>query len=249
MQSSIKALLASALSRAKVIAPVARHVRSGASARLGAGSAASLNARTPMPALPRTFYKVECFDEDGNLKWVERCENLITTAGATDLLDKYLKGSTYTAAWYVGLYKGTGTLNVADTMSSHSGWTDSSDYSNANRPTWTGGTASAGSVDNSASPAVFNINATATILGAYLVSNNTKGGTTGVLYARQRECAAGRALLRSSHRGRVAERHCRGRRAVHPSDDYPLGRPRHAVRRRHRRNRWPLLWPMDGSDG
>ncbi|MGJ0509582.1 MAG: hypothetical protein ACR652_21160 [Methylocystis sp.] len=130
----------------------------------------------------RTFYKVECFDKDGNLKWVESCENLVTTAGATDLLAKYFKGSAYTAAWYVGLYKGTGTLATADTMASHAGWTDSTDYSNASRPAWTGGTPSAGSVDNSASVAVFNINATATILGAYLVSDNTKGGTTGVLY-------------------------------------------------------------------
>lgn len=172
MQTSLKALLASAKPGA----------RQGMTGLLGARSSAMLNARAPVLALPRTFYKVECFDADGNLKWVENCENLITTAGATDLLDKYLKGSTYTAAWYVGLYKGTGTLNVADTMASHAGWTDSSDYSNANRPTWTGGTAAAGSIDNSASPAVFSINATATILGAYLVNNNTKGGTTGTLY-------------------------------------------------------------------
>jgi hypothetical protein len=154
----------------------------GVAPKMGAGAVGLLHERAPMILLPRTFYHVECFDKDGRLKWVEDCENLITTAGANDLLTQYLKGSGYTAAWYVGLYKGTGTLNVADTMASHAGWTDSADYSNATRPAWTGGSAAAGSIDNSASPAVFNINATATILGAYLVSNSTKSGTTGVLY-------------------------------------------------------------------
>jgi hypothetical protein len=38
-------------------------------------------------------------------------------------------------------------------------------------------------VTNSASPAVFNINASATVGGAFLTSNNTKSGTTGVLFS------------------------------------------------------------------
>jgi hypothetical protein len=37
-------------------------------------------------------------------------------------------------------------------------------------------------VDNSASKAQFSINATATIGGAFIVTNSTKGGTTGILY-------------------------------------------------------------------
>jgi hypothetical protein len=36
---------------------------------------------------------------------------------------------------------------------------------------------------NSASPASFNINATATVGGAFLTSNNTKSGTTGTLFS------------------------------------------------------------------
>jgi hypothetical protein len=36
---------------------------------------------------------------------------------------------------------------------------------------------------NSTSPAVFNINATSTVGGAFLVSNNTKSGTTGTLFS------------------------------------------------------------------
>jgi hypothetical protein len=36
---------------------------------------------------------------------------------------------------------------------------------------------------NSASPAVFNINATATVGGAFLTSDNAKSGTTGTLFS------------------------------------------------------------------
>ena len=38
-------------------------------------------------------------------------------------------------------------------------------------------------ISNSASVAVFSINGTATIAGAFLTSNNTKGGTTGILFS------------------------------------------------------------------
>lgn len=86
--------------------------------------------------------------------------------------------------WYVGLVDGgsTPTYAAGDTMSSHSGWTENANYSNANRPTLTLGTVSAGSVDNSASKAQFNVNATATIAGAFIATDNVISGTTGLLY-------------------------------------------------------------------
>jgi hypothetical protein len=158
------------------------------------GSATMMNDRGNAALRLRSLYDVVCLDGDGRVKWEEHCENLITTAGATDLLTQYFKGSSYTAAWYVGLYKGTGTLAASDTMASHAGWTDSTDYSNATRPALTLGTPSNGSVDNAASVAVFNINATATILGAYVVNNSTKGGTTGTLYG-EAAFAASRSVL------------------------------------------------------
>lgn len=72
---------------------------------------------------------------------------------------------------------------AADTMASHAPWAEVTAYSNSNRPAWTGGAVSGGSVSNSGSPAVFNINANNTdIFGAFLVSNNTVGGASGTLY-------------------------------------------------------------------
>jgi hypothetical protein len=67
-------------------------------------------------------------------------------------------------------------------MSSHAGWTEIADYSESVRQTLTLGSVSGGSVSNTASKATFSINGTATIGGAFVVSNSTKSGSTGTLY-------------------------------------------------------------------
>lgn len=126
-------------------------------------------------------WTVICKDAEGREKWREVNDNLVTNAGLDDILDKYLKGSSYTAAWYIGI-KGTGTAVAADTMSSHSSWSELAGYSQAARPTLTLGSVSSQSVDNSASKGTFSINATATVAGAFVVSDNTKSGTSGTLY-------------------------------------------------------------------
>src|SRR5512139_4129851 len=113
-----------------------------------------------------TFWHIECHDRDGKLKWVDEFHNLVVDAGLDDSLDKHLKGSTYTAAWYVGLLSGTPTVDHADTMSGgHAGWTEVTAYDEANRQTLTLGTVSGQSVDNSASPAVFTISTDSTTIG------------------------------------------------------------------------------------
>lgn len=127
--------------------------------------------------------------------WVEEFDNLVTTAGLNDSLDKHFKGSSYTAAWYVGLTQGSPTFNAADTAASHSGWTESTAYSESVRQTLTLGSVSAGSVDNSASKAVFSINATATVGGAFVTTLNTKSGSTGVLYGGGAFSGGNRSLL------------------------------------------------------
>lgn len=104
------------------------------------------------------------------------------TVGLNDSLDKHLKGVGYTAAWYVGLTDGTPTPAAADTMASHAGWVEVASYSEATRPVLTLGAVANGSVDNSASKASFSINAPTTIGGAFIVSVNTKSGSSGILY-------------------------------------------------------------------
>jgi hypothetical protein len=129
-----------------------------------------------------TVYEVVCFKADGSIRWQEDFHNTVATVGLNDSLDKHFKASTYTAAWYVGLTAATPTFDAADTMGSHGGWTEEQTYSESVRQTLTLGTPSAGSVSNTASKAVFSINGTTSIGGAFLTTVNTKGGTTGILY-------------------------------------------------------------------
>lgn len=142
----------------------------------------------------RNRYEVECFDRDGNLKWREDINNLVTNQGLNDWLDKYLKGSAYTADWYVGLIDGKnfGSIDAGDTAAgislaeaSGSGtpnanrWLELDDYSESTRQALTLGTVSGQSVDNSASKASFSISADAIIEGAFVVNDAGVGSQTG----------------------------------------------------------------------
>ena len=133
-------------------------------------------------------FHVQCLDKDGNLKWEAEKHNLVVNVGLKDMNDKYFTGSAYTAAWYIGLYGAGATNNPAagDTAASHAGWTEVTAYSQATRPQAVfaaATTADPSVITNSASVAVFSINGTTTVGGAFLISNNTKGGTTGILFS------------------------------------------------------------------
>ena len=153
-----------------------------ATSSLIAGSSAADSASA------KGVYKIQCHDAHGNLKWEAEAPNLVVNEGLQDMNAKYFTSTTYTAAWYLGLY-GSGATNspaAGDTMSSHAGWTEVVAYSQATRPACTFGTpttANPSVATNSASPATFSINGTTTVGGAFLTSNNTKSGTTGTLYS------------------------------------------------------------------
>jgi hypothetical protein len=129
-------------------------------------------------------YVIECRDAEGNLKWADEIDNLVTTVGKNFALDTIMAGAAYTAAWYIGLISSASYTSVAagDTAASHAGWTEGQGYSQTARPTTAWAAASGGSKALSAS-ATFSINATDTIKGCFLISNSTKGGTTGTLYS------------------------------------------------------------------
>ena len=112
----------------------------------------------------------------------------MVNVGLKDMNDKYFTGSAYTAAWYIGLYGAAASNDPAagDTMASHAGWTEVTDYTEATRRPANFGaatTADPSVISNSGSVAVFSINGTVTVGGAFLTSNDTKGGTTGVLFS------------------------------------------------------------------
>lgn len=142
----------------------------------------------------RNFFHVECV-RDGEVIWTDEFQNLVVDAGLDDSLDKHLKGSSYTAAWFVGLTDGTPSVVAADTMASHGGWVLVQDYSEGVRQTLTLGTVSSESVDNSASVAAFSINNTVTVGGAFVTDDNTKGGTSQILYGAGAFTGGDRAVI------------------------------------------------------
>lgn len=131
-------------------------------------------------------FEVWCVGPDGKEKWRDTIENLVTTAGKNDLLDKYFKGSAYTQTIRMGL-KGAGTAVVGDTQSSHGAWLE---QGLANAPTYTGnrkdvvmGSASGGS---SVSPVqAFAITSSGTVAGCFINNGGsaTKDDTSGILYS------------------------------------------------------------------
>lgn len=131
-------------------------------------------------------YRAECYDKDGNLKWVEEFDNLVTTVGKNDLLDKYL-GNTGAGVLYMGL-KGTGSAAVGDTMASHAGW---SEVGLANAPTYSGNrptpsfSAASGGSKATSSAVSFTFTGSGTVAGCFLNvgGSATKDTTTGILYS------------------------------------------------------------------
>jgi len=127
-----------------------------------------------------------CIGPDGKEKWRDHIDNLVTTVGKNDMLDKYLKGAAYTQTIRMGL-KGTGAAAAADTQASHAAWLE---QGLANAPTYTGnrkdvvmGAAAAGS---STSPVqAFAITSTGTVAGCFINNGGsaTIDNTTGVLFS------------------------------------------------------------------
>lgn len=132
-------------------------------------------------------FRMECYDKDGNLKWSAESQNLVVNVGLQYMAGVALTSTAQITAWYIGLY-GAGASNTpaaGDTMASHAGWTEVTPYAGT-RPAATFAAATNANpsvVTNTASPASFAINATQVVGGAFLTSNNTAGGSTGVLFS------------------------------------------------------------------
>lgn len=116
----------------------------------------------------------------------EEFNNLVTTVGKNDMLDKYLRGSAYTQT-LVMLLCGTGTKAAGDTQASHGGWsevggTNAPAYT-GNRPAITMGSAAAG-VSTSPSTS-FAITSSGTVAGCGMNNGGsaTKDNTTGILFS------------------------------------------------------------------
>lgn len=144
-------------------------------------------------------YHVECRDKDGNLKWEETFPNLVVAVGKQLMFDTLLKGSSYTVVGpYLGLISGSGnTFAAADTMSSHAGWSEFTNYTvggSAVRGTAVFGSASSSGLTpanvttSTASAITYTITGGGgTVGGCFLVTgsgaSSTISNTSGTLYS------------------------------------------------------------------
>jgi hypothetical protein len=139
-------------------------------------------------------YRVTCHDKDGNLKWEDTIENLITTAGKNLTLDTMLAGSSFTATPRMGLISATPTPAITDVQGTHAGWTEvglanAPQYSTANgsnnRGTPAFSAAAAGIKATSAAVAFTIITTGGTVGGCFINLNGTNAcdNTTGTLFS------------------------------------------------------------------
>jgi hypothetical protein len=124
---------------------------------------------------------------DGKVIDVWKQPNLVVNEGLTYILGSAFAASTPLTTWFVGLFKNNYTpiaSNVAATFGGAGVANEvTTEYTETVRPTWTQAGVTSNTITNSASVAVFTFGTTVTIYGAFLISNNTKGGTTGSLAA------------------------------------------------------------------
>jgi hypothetical protein len=139
-------------------------------------------------------YEAECIGPDGDVKWRDTIENVVTTVGKNLALDTFLAGAAYTVTGpFMGLISSVGYAAgpvAADTMASHAGWTEAGV---TNAPTYTvprktaaWNAAAAGSKALSAALS-FAITGAGTVKGAFLVYGagalSTVDNTAGTLYS------------------------------------------------------------------
>jgi hypothetical protein len=120
----------------------------------------------------------------------EEITNLVTNEGLDHVLNTVFHGGTQIATWNIGLFEGNYTPTPSITAANiASAATESNAYDETTRQEFNEAAASGQSITNSASKATFTMNATKNIYGAFLISQNTKGGTSGVLFSAARFAA------------------------------------------------------------
>lgn len=104
--------------------------------------------------------------------------NIFPTEALNHMLSVVFASGTQQATWYMGIFE-TNTTPTSGTTYATPGWTETTSYSEAARPTITFGSVSSASIDNTASPASFTMtNGTQkTIYGGFVTNVATKGDT------------------------------------------------------------------------
>ncbi len=109
---------------------------------------------------------------------------MITNTGLNHMLNVTLNAATQVTTWYVGLIRDdnyTG-LAVGDTIASHAGWEEATEYSETVRQTYVEVAATAQLVENT-TDLTFTVSSAQTFKGYFVVSDSAKSGVAGTLLA------------------------------------------------------------------
>lgn len=130
--------------------------------------------------ISKGLYHVTAFRADGSVKWIEKIPNQVVYDGLNHFLDVVFHGGAQTATWYIGL-KEAGSVTTADTLPSHVGWIENTNYT-GDRKEFVETAPTGQSINNTANKALFVANSDGnTIAGLFLCSAAT--GTTGILWS------------------------------------------------------------------
>lgn len=139
-------------------------------------------------------YVAECFDKDGNLKWSDTIENVVTQVGKNNMLQAALSGVSYSVTGpYMGLISSDtySAVSATDTMASHTGWREAgatyAPFYTAPRKTAVWSPAVSGSMALSSALSFTIITTGGTVKGCFMVygtgAASTIDDTNGVLYS------------------------------------------------------------------
>ena len=147
-------------------------------------------------------YAVEVLGPDGNVQSIERVKNLMPAASIAYQMAAAWTGGTQYTSWYLSLFENNYTPVSSDTMTTLlASAAENTTYTTTGgaRLTFAPAEILNGTWSTAAAPSVFEFTVAATIRGAFITSNVTRGNTSGLLvsavkFATAKSIEAGGAL-------------------------------------------------------
>ena len=129
--------------------------------------------------------KAQVIRKDGSVEDVPLVFNDVVLEGFQYLLGSGFRAVAQISNWYLGLITSEGVsdpvLDESDTLASKA-WSETTTYSEATRPEWAADLVDEKNISNNTARE-FTFNANSEIRGVFVASSNTKGGTSGTLWA------------------------------------------------------------------
>jgi hypothetical protein len=149
--------------------------KSGAKSIMGAS--VESQRKLLLKAVAGSRWNFECYDKDGNLKWVDLDRpNTITNEGLDAWLNIMFHGATQITTWYIVPVE-TDTTAATTMTYAVPGFTEWDGYSELTRQVFVAAAASSQSITNSANKAVYTSTETKTLYGGALVGGGTAADT------------------------------------------------------------------------